>query len=599
MNNIKNTWKGIKSIITIKNLFSDIPKSLSSNGSTITNQVEISNVFNNYFATIAEKTKENINPSHKHFSHFLKNRHHNSFFLSPTSKSEILSIISSLNSNKSVGPNSITIKILKLLKNDISSQLADIFNISFSTGVFPTILKVAKVVPVYKKDSKLDFSNYRPISLLPNIEKILEKLMYNRVYNFFTKNNLIYPLQFGFRQQYSTFHALISLTEDIRKNLDKGNVGCGIFVDLQKAFDTVEHDILLAKLEHYGILGISNEWFKSYLFDRKQFVSINGHVSNKASVKYGVPQSSVLGPLLFLIYINDLNHAIKFCKVHHFADDTNLVHFSKSANKLNKYINTDMKNLTNWLNANKISLNIKKTELVIFKHMNKKLEYPIKIKLSRKRLYPSKSVKYLGLKIDENLDWKVQTHDIATKLNRANVLLYKIRNYVSFNTLKAIYFAIFDSHINYANLIWGQNPNSKLRVTTLQKKALRIINNQPKNSHSGPLFKQNNILKFEDKILIGNIIFVSKSINNLLPPIFKNWFIFCSEIHNYNTVSSSTDKLFKPSYRTDSYGKNSVIISAINCWNKTQNILDGQSLKSLYPSKIKNILTKRCINKYQ
>ena len=165
--------------------------------------------------------------------------------------------------------------------------------------------------------------------------------------------------------------------------------------------------------------------------------------------------------------------------------------------------------------------------------------------------------------------------------------------------MKVIYFAIFDSHINYANLIWGQNPNSKLRVTTLQKKPVRIINNQPKNSHSGPLLKQNNIPKFEDKILIENIIFVSKSINNLLPPIFKNWFIFCSEMHSYNTVSSATDKLFKPSHRTDSYGKNSLIISAINCWNKTQNILDGQSLKSLYPSKIKNIFTKRCINKYQ
>ena len=140
-------------------------------------------------------------------------------------------------------------------------------------------------------------------------------------------------------------------------------------------------------------------------------------------------------------------------------------------------------------------------------------------------------MKHLGLKIEENLNWKDQTHDIATKLNRANALLYKIRNYISFNTLKAICFAIFDSHINYANLIWGQNPSSKLIVITY--------------SHSGPLFKQNDILKFEDKILIGNIIFVSKSINNLLPPIFKNWFIFCSEIHNYNTVSSSTYKLFK------------------------------------------------------
>ena len=164
-----------------------------------------------------------------------------------------------------------------------------------------------------------------------------------------------------------------------------------------------------------------------------------------------------------------------------------------------------------------------------------------------------------------NLNWKDQTHDIATKLNRANALLYKIRNYVYLNALKTIYFAIFDSHINYANLIWGQNPNPKLRVITLQKKVLRIINRQPKNSHSGPLFKQSNILKFEDKVLIGNIIFVSKSINNLLSPIFKNWFIFCSEIHIYNTVSSSTDKLFKPLYRTDSCGKNSVIIKPKAC----------------------------------
>ena len=153
-------------------------------------------------------------------------------------------------------------------------------------------------------------------------------------------------------------------------------------------------------------------------------------------------------------------------------------------------------------------------------------------------------MKYLGVKIDENLNWKDQTYDIVAKLNRANALLYKIRNYVSFNTLKVIYFAIFDSYINYANLIWGQNSNSKLRVTTLQKKALRIINNQPRNSTSGPFFKKSNILNFEDKTLISNIIFISKSINNLLRPIFKNWFIFCSEIHNYDTVSSSTDILF-------------------------------------------------------
>ena len=181
MNNIKNTWKGIKSILTIKNTSSDFPKCLSSNGSTFTNQVEISDVFNNCFASIAEKTKVNINYSHKHFSDFLKDKNQNSFFLSPTNKYEIQNVISSVNSNKSVGPKSIPTRILKLLKNDISTQLADIFNISFSPGVFPTILKVDKVIPVHKKDSKLDFSYYRPISLLSNIGKILERLMYNRI----------------------------------------------------------------------------------------------------------------------------------------------------------------------------------------------------------------------------------------------------------------------------------------------------------------------------------------------------------------------------------------------------------------------------------
>ena len=191
---------------------------------------------------------------------------------------------------------------------------------------------------------------------------------------------------------------------------------------------------------------------------------------------------------------------------------------------------------------------MKKTELVIFKHQRKKLDSPIKIKLSRKRLYPSKSVKYLGIKIDENLNWKQHIHDIAIKLNRANALLSIIRNYVNKLTLRTIYFAIFDSHINYANLIWGQNLHSLSRIIILQKKALRIMNFQSRDSHSSPLFKSNHILKLEDKILIENILFINKSLSNLLPAIFKNWFTFCSDVHNYQTFSSMSDKIFKPSH---------------------------------------------------
>ena len=251
--------------------------------------------------------------------------------------------------------------------------------------------------------------------------------------------------------------------------------------------------------------GLANEWFKSYLSNRKQYVSINGYHSNLADVKFGVPQGSVLGPLLFLIYINDLNQALKFCKVHHFADDTNLIHFSKSVNRLNKHVNLDLKNLIYLQNANKTSLNMKKTELVIFKHQRKRLDSPIKIKLSRKRLYPSKLVKYLGIKIDENLNWKQHIREIAIKLNRANALSYTIRNFVNRHILRTIYFAIFDTHLNYGSLMWGQNLNVVSRIIIVQKKALRIMNFQSRDSHSSPLFKSYHIRKLEDKILIENL----------------------------------------------------------------------------------------------
>ena len=207
---------------------------------------------------------------------------------------------------------------------------------SFSIGQFPSVLKIAKVIPIHKKQSKVDDTNYRPISLLSTIDKIIEKLRYKRLSNFLDITNVIYLLQFGFRPKYSTNHALINLTESIRQSLDEGNFGCGIFLDMQKAFDTVGHKILLNKLEYYGIRGVCNDWFKSYLSDCKQFVSINSYNSDLMSVDFGVPQGSVLGPLLFLIYINDLHKTIQYCKVHHFADDTNIFHTSKSVKNLNK-----------------------------------------------------------------------------------------------------------------------------------------------------------------------------------------------------------------------------------------------------------------------
>ena len=272
----------------------------------------------------------------KSHTDFLTNPLEESFVIYQCDHKEVEIIINSLNPKKETGPNSIPTDILLMLKKEISYPLSQIFNLSLSTGVYPDIFKIAKAIPIFKKGSQLCTSNYRPISLLSNLNKILEKLMFNRMYEFLEKYKCIYKLQFGFRKKHSTNHALIEITENIRKALDNNKFACGIFIDLQKAFDTVNHSILTNKLNHYGIRGIANNWFKSYLKNRSQYVSIQGSDSDLSSVKHGVPQGSVLGPLLFLIYINDLHKAIRNSSVYHFADDTNLLNINTSPQRMQK-----------------------------------------------------------------------------------------------------------------------------------------------------------------------------------------------------------------------------------------------------------------------
>ena len=265
---------------------------------------------------------------------------------------------------KAYGLYSCPIRILKYIKHQISWPLSEIMNISIEKGVFPSKFKHAKVIPIFKDDDETDPGNYRPISLLSNLNQIFEKLMSKRLKTFFDKNKTLYDKQYGFRAKHSTQHVIIDIINNIHNNMDKGLFSCGIFIDLKKAFDTVDHSILLHKLHHYGIRGVINNWFRSYLTDRIQTTQIGGYISSKHTVNLGVPQGSVLGPLLFLIYINDIHKSSEVFKFYLFADDTNLVYSDKKLKSLETIINRELIGVCEWLNTNKLTLNLKKSNYV-------------------------------------------------------------------------------------------------------------------------------------------------------------------------------------------------------------------------------------------
>ena len=532
----------------------------------ISDPSKIAEGFNSYFASIAEKLQQKTVFGENNFTKYLSTPLNFNFLFKSVDTKEILFIIDSLINSKATGPHCIPTEILKLVKPNVCHPLKEIINLSFATGIYPDKLKIAKVIPIFKnKGDEMLFSNYRPISLLSNINKNFEKLVYSRLYSFLNLHNCIYDLQFGFRANHSTNNALFSLTELIRNALDNGNFACGIFIDLQKAFDTVDHQILLKKLEYYGIRGLANNWFRSYLTNRQQFVSVNGINSTKQNMNYGVPQGSVLGPLLFLIYINDLNKAIKFCTTHHFADDTNLFFSDKSMKKIQKYVNFDLKFLCNWLKANKISLNASKTELIIFRDPRKKSSHELKIKIDGKKLFPSKFVKYLGVLIDCHLSWHAHEIELNAKLSRAIGMLCKIRHFVKYETLCMIYYGIFSSILMYGSQIWGQHNRVVNKIQILQNKALRIINFCPSRSSATPLFKKCEILKLTDYISLQIFLIAHDSLNNNLPSSLSDQLSFVNL--NINTRSEMFLQLDRLRSNTILYGSNSIKSKSIHVWN--------------------------------
>ena len=587
--NMKKLWSGIKTIISHKSsTSSSINKIKGKDGNVTSDPSKMSNIFNDFYVNVADGITKTIPLTPKSPLDYLSDRICSSLFLTPVTSIEVNDLINILNPSKSVGPNSIPIKLLKIIGCSVSPLLALLVNQSFQSGIFPDKLKIAKVIFIFKKGNPELPSNYRPISLLPIFSKIFEKVMYKRLHRFLEIHKVLYSLQFGFQENHSIDHALVSLTEAVRSTLDNKRLGCGIFIDLQKAFDTVNHRILLSKLEHYGIRGCALEWFRSYLSDRKQYVSVNGSNSNLLSITCGVPQDSVLGPLLFLIYINDLPNVSKKLTFYLFADDTNIYYESKDLFNLIKIVNKELRLVKKWLDANKLSLNIDKTNYIIFHSSAVSVPSGSDIKIGKKHIKRVKFVKFLGLLLDEHLSWKYHLSELSKKLARTCGMFFKIRNLLPLDVLFCLHNALFLPFLQYGLIVWGQTYASYIDpIFKLQKKAVRAISFQPRMSPSLPIFNDFKLLKLSEIFELRLLTFVFDSINKTSPSCFHDFFLLSSSVHQYSTRQASQGDLYMFKKNSLQYGLKSIRYHGAKLWNTLPLELRNAPTKIMFKTKLK------------
>ena len=462
---------------------------------------------------------------------------HKSFYLYPTGDEELKNIITLLKPKTSTGHDNISPKILKKLYSGLISPCVYIINLSLSTGIVPKAMKIAKVVPIFKNSgSDTIMKNYRPVSLLPVLSKVLERIVYNRLFHYLMKHNIFSPAQYGFLPNRSTELAILELQDRIMEITNNKESCVGVFMDLSKAFDTLDHKILLDKLNYYGIRGVALDWFCNYLSNRRQFVNIDGTSSGQLPISCGVPQGSILGPLLFLIYVNDLATVSKHAITILFADDTNLIYKASTYDELKLIIKSDLFKISDWFKANKLALNESKTKFIIFHTQYNKPPDNFPIILNNIELERVDNAKFLGVMIQENLMWNTHINYISNKVSKATAILAKLKHYLPKYALKLIYNSLCLSHISYALPVWGAAPMSAIgRLHKLHKKGMRHVCNSKYNAHTEPLFKKEKILSLQDLFKLICIKLMYKKTHNTLHAYHSSKLITNFEISNTNT----------------------------------------------------------------
>ena len=586
--NMRNTWKIINRTLNRNNKMQKIIKIKSETNNIIEEPQTIAETFNLYFSQIGQKLAETIPTTGSKFDNYLGNHNPSTLFFVPTDREEIIGIINKLEGKKSSGHDEIDNFLLKTIILSIATPLAYIFNLSLSSGIVPDNIKIAKVIPIFKKGDTSETKNYRPISILPSLSKVLERIVFIRTTDFLNKHNIFCESQFGFRANHNTTQAILKCIDTLSCSIDQHLHTIAIFLDFSKAFDTINHDILLVKLSHYGVRGKALEWFRNYLSNRKQFVQIDNHNSELRPISCGVPQGSILGPLLFIIYINDFYKSSDVLSFILFADDSNLFYSHANPITLFSTVNLELKRVVEWVKANKLSLNILKTNFMIFSNTLRHL--PGDILLDNTPLNRVTSTKFLGLMIDDKLKWNIHIQNISKTVSRNIGVMNKLRHFFPKSTLFTLYFSLILPYLNYGIMAWG-NANKYLtdKMFILQKKIIRIIHNAPVRSHTDNLFYNSNILKFPDLFLFQTGQFMYKLNINELPNILINMFTKNNAIHNYPTRQSLRFHL--PRTRTLFAQKKTISFYGPKYWNSlSHDIINSVSLNCFKIKLKKHIL---------
>jgi hypothetical protein len=516
---------------------------------------------NNYYANIGTVLSEKIKyDGNKTVNSYLINETEKRFKFNIVTDHSVQYTISKLKPKLSSGHDNISSKLLLQMSPTIHSILRSIINQSITTGIVPDQIKIAEVIPIYKgKDSNPnEFGNYRPISLLPAFSKVIEKTVHHQLYRYLHYNHLLNKDQYGFRANHSTEYAAIDLIDRLKDSLSANKTPFTVFLDLSKAFDTLDHRILLKKLKHYGIRDIELKWFENYLGGRQQYVKYNNVTSPYVGIKTGVPQGSVLGPLLFLVYINDLTNATKALGNVLFADDTNLPgeleNFFKfiggrhikpitatDVAELSNAINAKLALIVEWLKINKLSLNTTKTKYMLFHKTNKDIEIYDTLELIMDNIVIDRTDNFnmLGLTINETLTWTHHTKKVASKIGSAIGAMFRLKNTISKKAILSLYNALVLSHLHYCNLLWGHSPG-KLEV--LQKKAIRAVTGYRMNAHTKPLCRLINTPLLTDIHEQKLLCLYKKIRQSLIPENIR--LIFFNICRTYkNTVDASITRL--------------------------------------------------------